>query len=194
MVSTDYLRSNCLDHVNTEEVLCVHGDKVHYPTADVRLRLSQWSRVARVARVVAAPGIPVPVLLRTDIYELTASNPVMVTTRAQARRGCDVTCGTDDAIKETTSDLGMTTEDTPAEDVKNGECGKTTTEMEVVEPRREEVPLSTSRIQSFRANADDIRQWQAADSTLTKARDEAREKKGEERVGFYYFNGLLYQK
>ena len=153
MVSTNYLHSNCLDHVNTEEILCVHGDKVRYPTAGVRLRLGQWSRVARV---VAAPGIPVPVLLRTDIYELTTSNPLMVTTRAQARRGCDVTGGTDDTIKETTPDLGTTTEDTLAEDVKNGECGKTTTEMEVVEQRREEVPTSAPRESNpLEANADD---------------------------------------
>ena len=34
------------------------------------------------------PGIPVPVLLGTDIYDLMAK-PVLVTKRAQARRGRD---------------------------------------------------------------------------------------------------------
>ena len=81
MVSSKYLNSNILDHVNTEEILCVHGDKVHYPTAEVKLKLGQWSQTTKV---VVAPDIPVPVLLGTDIYALASDNPVMVTTRAQA--------------------------------------------------------------------------------------------------------------
>ena len=64
MVSSKYLNSNSLDHVNTKEILCVHGDKVCYPMAEVKLRLGQWSRTAKV---VAAPDIPVPALLGTDI-------------------------------------------------------------------------------------------------------------------------------
>ena len=67
MVSSKYLDSNSLDHANTEEILCVHGDKVHYPTAEVKLRLGQWSRTTKV---VAAADIPVPVLLGTEIYAL----------------------------------------------------------------------------------------------------------------------------
>ena len=58
-----------------------------------------------VARVVATPSISVPTLLGTDIYELTSSNPVMVTTRAQARKGRNITGGTEEATKETTQDL-----------------------------------------------------------------------------------------
>ena len=37
---------------------------VSYPTAKVNLKLGQWSQVAKL---VVAPGIPVPVLLGTDI-------------------------------------------------------------------------------------------------------------------------------
>ena len=30
-----YLQSNSFDHVITEEILCMHGDKVRYPTAEI---------------------------------------------------------------------------------------------------------------------------------------------------------------
>ena len=43
-----YFNYNSLDHVSTEEILCVHGDKVRYPTAEVKLRLGQWLRTAKV--------------------------------------------------------------------------------------------------------------------------------------------------
>ena len=62
MVSADYLPTDCLDHFNKERILCVHGDEVCYPTAEVRLKLGRWSQKAKV---VVAPGIPVPVLLGT---------------------------------------------------------------------------------------------------------------------------------
>ena len=39
MVSADYLPTDCLDHFNKERILCVHGDEVCYPTAEVRLKL-----------------------------------------------------------------------------------------------------------------------------------------------------------
>jgi len=64
------------------KILCVHGDMVCYPTATVKLQLGRWSRVARV---VVAPGILVPVLLGTDIYDLIANKPLLVITRAQLR-------------------------------------------------------------------------------------------------------------
>ena len=56
--------------------------------AEVKLRLGQWSQTAKV---VAVPDIPVPVLLGIDIYVLVFDNPVMVTTRAQARMGSEIT-------------------------------------------------------------------------------------------------------
>ena len=45
-----------LEHVNTEEIQCVHRDKVCYSTAEA-----------------------VPVLLGSDIYKLILNKPVMVT-------------------------------------------------------------------------------------------------------------------
>ena len=81
--------------------MCVHGDEVCYPTAEVRLKLGQWSQTARV---VVAPGIPVPVLLGTDIYDLSLSNPVIVTTRAQARRDSNLTNDTEGTIEEKPSE------------------------------------------------------------------------------------------
>ena len=127
MVSSKYLNSSSLDHVNTEEILCVHGDKVRYPTAEVKLRLGQWSHTAKV---VAAPGIPVPVLLGTDIYALAFDNPVMVTTRAQARKDSEVTGNAGETAKETVPDLVAANRNTPPKDVLNGECGEAATESE----------------------------------------------------------------
>ena len=48
MVSANYLPSNCLDHLNKERILHVHGDEVCYPTAEVRLKFGQWSQTAKV--------------------------------------------------------------------------------------------------------------------------------------------------
>ena len=192
MVSSKYLNSNSLDHVNTEEILCVHGDKVRYPTAEVKLKLGQWSRTAKV---VAAADIPVPVLLGTDIYALASGNPVMVTTRTQARKDNNVTSHAEETAKETVADLVVTNGDTPAKDVLDGECGEVTTESEVTEQRREEVPTSTlQELNPLEANAATMRQWQATDPTLAKARDMAKSDESDERVGFYYYNGLLYRK
>ena len=39
-----------------------------------------------------------------------------------------------------------------------------------------------------------MRQWQATDPTLAKARDGAKEEESDDRVGFYYHDGLLYRK
>ena len=39
-----------------------------------------------------------------------------------------------------------------------------------------------------------MRQWQATDPTLAKARDGAKEEENDDRVCFYYQNGLLYRK
>ena len=50
--------------------------------------------------MVVAPGIPVPVLLGTDIYDLSLSNPVMVTTRAQARRDSNIISDIEGTIQE----------------------------------------------------------------------------------------------
>ena len=47
---------------------------------------------------------------------------------------------------------------------------------------------------ALEATAGDIREWQAKDPTLEKAREEAGEGMGNVRAGFYYENGLLYRK
>ena len=87
MVSANYTKADKLDYCNTEKICCVHGNVVSYPTAEVNLRLGQWSQIAKV---VVAPGIciPVLVLIGTDIYRLTTGHgrPVMITTKTQAKR------------------------------------------------------------------------------------------------------------
>ena len=97
MVSADYLPADRLDHSNKERILCVHGDEVCYPTAEVRLKLGRWSQKSRV---VVAPGIPVPVLLGTDIYDLPLNNPVMVTTRNQAKKDHNLVTNAEEGTSE----------------------------------------------------------------------------------------------
>ena len=145
---------------------------------EVELKLGRWSKVARV---VVVPGIPVPVLLGTDIYELTSSNPVMVTTRAQARKECNITARTEKNSEESTSDPCQTTKRMAPENVSDGECSEPNVEQETPEQRREEATTSTPQeLSPLEANADDIRQWQAIDPTLAKARDEAREEESDD--------------
>jgi len=138
-----------------EKILCVHGDMVSYPTAEVKLQLGRWSWVAKV---VVAPDIPVPVLLGTDIYEL---KPVLVTTRAQARsQRC--TASAEEDTDTTDSD---SSEASPNDNELNGECSDVSepadiAERETSEPRREELSTSTSEgPDPLEASADDIRQW-----------------------------------
>ena len=104
MVSASYIKPDKLEYCNTEKILCVHGDMVCYPTAEVNLRLGQWSQVAKV--VVA----PVPVLLGTDIYRLTTNKPVMVTTRAQAKRKDSASENRQLVIEQTTQNPKENTE------------------------------------------------------------------------------------
>ena len=119
----------------------------------------------------------------------------MVTTRTQARKNSDVTSHAEETTKETATDLVVTNGDTPAKDVLDGECGDATTESEVTEQRREEVPTSTlQELNPLEANADMMRQWQATNPTLAKACDMAKNDESDDRVGFYYNNGLLYRK
>jgi len=139
-----------------EKILCVHGDMVSYPTAEVKLQLGRWSRVAKV---VVAPGIPVPVLLGTDIYEL---KPVLATTRAQARsQRCTASCSAEEDTDTTDSD---SSEVSPNNNELNGECSDVSepadiAERETSEPRREELSTSTSEgPDPLEASADDIRQ------------------------------------
>ena len=96
---------------------------------------------------------------------------------------------------KSSSTVVVTNGDTPAKDVLDGECGEATTESEVTEQRREEVPTSTlQELNPLEANADTMRQWQATDPTLAKACDMAKNDESDDRVGFYYNSGLLYRK
>ena len=135
-----------LEHVNTEEILCVHRDKVCYLTAEA-----------------------VPVLVGSDIYELIPNNPVMVTSYKS------LICVGEGAISQAVQrkimpNLGVTTE---GESVPNSECGEAAMEGYMIKQRMEEVPTTIPQeLKSLEINADGIRQWQATDLTLAKARNE----------------------
>ena len=191
MVSTDWLDHDCMDYDQTEKILCVHGDMVCYPTARVRLQLGRWSKTARV---VVAPEIPVPVLLGTDMYDLNPNKPVLVTTRAQAKRNAGrsaMASGGESECQGVTE--GLEEKDTNEGEQDNDSTG--TAEMEDIELRREE-PASTEsqEFDPLQANVNDIKQWQIMDPTLARAREAAEENETDARVGFYYENGLLYRK
>ena len=109
--------------------------------------------------MVVAPGIPVPVLLGTDIYDLSCSNPVMVTTRAQAKRDSSLMTDTEGTSEERPAESdSLKTTDISATDVLNGEYSEPTKEAETVEQRREEAPTSMPQgLNPLEANVDDIK-------------------------------------
>ena len=184
MVSADYLHPDCLNHASTEKILCVNGES---QLSNSRNRAHTGSMVTKCQSC----GCSWPVLLGTDIYDLSPSNPVMVTTRAQTRKKCSTTVRPGNIPEEGTSESCQVVDNSTSENISNDGCSRPTLEMETIEQRREETPTSTSqRLNALEASADDIRQWQAADPTLTKACDEAEEKESDDRVGFYYNNGI----
>ncbi len=88
MVRSDQLHPSKVDNTRTVPVLCVHGDQVAYPTAEVELCLDG---LAKEATVVVTPNLPVPVLLGRDIFDASSSKELpqanlMVQTRAQRRQ------------------------------------------------------------------------------------------------------------
>ena len=122
----------------------------------------------------------------------------MVTTRAQAKRESSLMTDTEGTSEErpAESDSLKTTEDISATNAPNGEYSEPTKEVETVEQRREEEPTSMPQgLNPLEANAEDIKQWQAMDPTLAKAREKAVNEgsEGDIRVGFYYSDGLFYR-
>lgn len=159
--------------------MCVHGDMVRYPTARVKLQLGRWKRVSRV---VVAPGIPVPVLLGTDIYDLMAK-PVLVTTRAQAMRDHDKNT---EVNESGTLHTNNRVEDLA--DTNGGKAGEYLSELvegQATDQRREEpMRLEPEESNPLQASVDEIKQWQAMDATLAKPREAAEKEESEVCVGF----------
>ena len=98
---------------------------VCYPTAEVNLRLGQWSQIAKV---VVAPGIAVPVLLGTDIYRLTTGKPVMVTTRAQAKRKASASENRQPVIEQATQNPKENTGSVQVDEFPTEQTNEVTTE------------------------------------------------------------------
>ena len=108
--------------------------------------------------MVVAPGIPVPVLLGTDIYALSLSNPVMVTTRAQAKRNSSIMTDTEGTSEERTAESHSleTIKDISATDAPNGESTVNLPGWR----RREEEPTSIPQgLNPLQANVDDMKLW-----------------------------------
>ena len=90
-----------------------------------------------------APGIPLPVLLGTDINDLPLNNPVMVTTKNQAKKGYNLMTNTEEGtLAGGPSELTGSNEivkDILVIDAPNSNL-VSTQEEEAVEHRREEEP------------------------------------------------------
>ena len=90
-----------------------------------------------------APGIPIPVLLGTDIHDLPRSNPVIVTKINQSKKDHNLVTNTEEGTSgEGPSKLAgsnETVEDTTITDAPNSNL-VSTQEEETVEQRREEEP------------------------------------------------------
>ena len=56
-----------MNQTDTVPVMCVHGDSEDYPTTEVDLLLEGTKRKVRA---VVTPSLPVPVVLRTDVYDV----------------------------------------------------------------------------------------------------------------------------
>ena len=107
-----------------------------------------------------APGIPVPVLLGTGIYDLPLNNPVMVTTRNQAKKDHNLVTNTEEGTLEKGpsewTGSNEVVEDIPVIDAPNINLASTQ-EEETVEQRREEEPtLMSQGLNPLEANVDDI--------------------------------------
>lgn len=185
---------------------------VCYPTTEVNLRLGLWSQIAKV---VVAPGIPVPVLLGADIYRLTTSKPVMVTTRAQAKKKDSASENRQPVIEQDTRNLKENAESIQVDEFPKEQTNEVTTEEGLaeqknapveqynettmakmpIEQRREELLTSArQRCNPLEASVEHIREWQSQDPTLQKAREGAGAADSDARVSFYYEDGLLYRK
>ena len=66
MVLAKLVETSRVDKGCKVPVLCAHGDTVFYPTARVKLQTGSWECESRV---IAAPNLPVDVLLGRDIYD-----------------------------------------------------------------------------------------------------------------------------
>ncbi len=87
MVTAECVESAKVDRTKPVTVLCVHGDKVEYPTAVVDLTLGGRTRQVAVG---VAHSLPVPVLLGRDIYDaesgwIAPDTGYLVETRSRKR-------------------------------------------------------------------------------------------------------------
>ena len=88
MVRADRVCPLKVNQTDTVPVMCVHGDSEDYPTTEVDLLLEGTKRKVRA---VVAPGLPVPVVLGTDVYDVQegwkdVELGLLVETRAAKKR------------------------------------------------------------------------------------------------------------
>ena len=71
MVRADRVCPLKVNQADTVPVMCAHGDSEDYPTTEVDLLLEGTKRKVRA---VVALSLPVPVVLGTDVYDVTKTS------------------------------------------------------------------------------------------------------------------------
>ena len=88
MVRSSLVEQSKWNGEDTIPVLCVHGDLLEYPTAEVRLEMDGREKKTKVALI---PDVPVEVIIGTDDFDLEKQPKppnlsMAVTTRSQSRK------------------------------------------------------------------------------------------------------------
>ena len=176
-------------------MLCVHGDIVQNPTAEVEIRTGLWRKRVRVAE---APHLPVDVLLGTDIFCLEASEEVKpslaLVTRSQSR-GAPQTGA--EGVAKPTEVSGDANEPRGEEIILQEQLvGKD------VQPAPKDtidaglVSASLGAVEDpLQMSAEEMGEQQQKDQSLDQARQIANgEQEPDGGVSFHYVDGLLYRR
>ena len=104
IVKADLVENEKWNGGETINVVCVHGDSVDYPTAEVDLEMGGWINKTKVALV---PGVPVDVLIGIKDFDFSeeissqsnCAHNLAVMTRSQTRKEAEKQRKVEDAEK-----------------------------------------------------------------------------------------------
>ena len=200
IVKADLVENEKWNEGETINVICVHGDSVDYPTAEVDLEMDGWAKKTKVALV---PEVPVDVLIGIKDFDLSeemstqpdCAHNLAVMTRSQTRKEAEEQSKVEGADNVRLADKKETVNDVTGQTWKLGNIQKETIKPEEEKPKTENA--ASDSINPENAGPEMIQRWQSEDPTLEKARALAREPKQQEETKsettFYYRQGLLYR-
>ena len=200
MVSAKLVKTSRVDKGCKVPVLCAHGDTVFYPTARVKLQTGSWECESRV---IAAPNLPVDVLLGRDVYDLhncgKAHHSLAVVTRSKKSR---VTHGAPQpTVAIDAQPLPQLSQDQPSADgvelrgKEDETVAETVEEAETddcSEDRTGQDGQTGQESGALQATPEQLKLWQQQDPSLQTVRDRVSVDR-DERVHFYLKDGLIYR-